>query len=222
MNQGDKMKKRIYGSLLLNAFTMISVIVCVIILSLRGPKPFRMFTNQSNIIIGIVAGIIVIFDILILLKKRDELPKWLRILKMVATTGVTLTFLVVVFYLGFVAIKEGYSYFIMFENTNLFFHLLTPISAILSFLLFERSKEINFKYTFLNMIHMVGYSIFYSINVFTHLNEDGSVNRKYDWYYFALGENWTFIFVVFGMLIITYGIGFGLWIINKKRDSIKI
>ena len=51
------MKKKIYGSLLLNIFTMISVIVCAIILTLRGPKTFRMFTTQSNIIAGIVATI---------------------------------------------------------------------------------------------------------------------------------------------------------------------
>ena len=56
------MKKKIYGSLLLNIFTMISVIVCAIILSTRGPKTFRMFTTQSNIIVGIVATIIVVFD----------------------------------------------------------------------------------------------------------------------------------------------------------------
>ena len=212
------MKKKIYGSLLLNIFTMISVIVCAIILSIRGPKTFRMFTTQSNIFVGIVATIIVVFDILILLKKRNEIPNWLKILKMISTTGVTLTFFVVVFYLGFVAIAEGYSYFILFRNTNLFFHFLTPVSAILSFILFEGRSNIKFKYTFLNMIHMVGYTIFYSINVFTHLNSDGSVNRNYDWYYFVQGENWTFIFVVFGMLIVTYGIGLGLWFINKKLD----
>lgn len=175
-----------------------------------------MFTTQSNVVSGIVAAIIVIFDILILLKKRNELPEWLKVVKMVTTTGVTLTFLVVVFYLGFVAISQGYSYFVLFRSTNLFFHFLTPVSAILSFLLFEGSNKIKYKYTFLNMIHMVGYTIFYSINVFTHLKEDGSVDRKYDWYYFVLGENWTFIFVVLGMIIITYGIGFGLWWINKK------
>ncbi len=177
-----------------------------------------MFTTQSNVVSGVVAIIIIVFDILILLKKRNELPQWLKIIKMVTTTGVTLTFLVVVFYLGFVAISEGHSYFILFRNTNLFFHFLTPVSAIISFTLFEGRNDIKFKYTFLNMIHMIGYSIFYSINVFTHLNNDGSVNRKYDWYYFVLGENWTFILVALGMLIVTYGIGLGLWWINRKVD----
>jgi hypothetical protein len=215
------MKKKVYGSLLLNLFTTISVIVCAIILSIRGPKTFRMFTTQSNIVSGIVAAIIVVFDILILLKKYNEIPNWLKIVKMIATTGVTLTFFVVVFYLGFVAVAEGYSYFILFRSTNICFCLLTPISAILSFILFEGRSNIKFKYTFFNMVHMICYAIFYTINVFTHLNSDGSVNKDYDWYYFVLGENWTYIFAVLGILIVTYGIGLVLWFTNKKLELFK-
>ena len=209
-------KKDLYCSFLLNLFTVVSVIVCMTITMIKSPQSIRMFTVQSNFISGIVALILVIFEILILLKKKSDLPTWLKKIKMVTTTGVTLTFLVVVFYLGFVAIAEGYSYFIVFRSTNICFHFLTPVSAILSFILFESTDRINFKYTFFNMIHMVSYTIFYSINVFTHLNSDGSVNRNYDWYYFVLGEKYTFIFVVLGMLLITYGIGFLLWLSNRK------
>ena len=209
-------KKNLYTSLFINTFTAISVIVCIIITIVKNPESFKMFTVQSNLICGIVALIVIAFEILIILKKKEELPLWLKITKMVSTTAVALTLLTVVFYLGFVAIAEGYSYFIMFQNTNICFHLLTPLSAIISFIFFEGTNKINFKLTFLNMTHMVIYTIFYSINVFTHLNPDGSVNRKYDWYYFVLGENYTFIFVVLGMLLFTYGIGFALWITNKK------
>ena len=211
-------KKKLYGSLALNTFTMVSVIVITIIL-ISHNDTFRMFTTQSNVISGIVALIMVIFEILIIFKKIDKLPKWLKILKMATTTGVTLTFLTVTFYLGFVAIAEGYNYFIVFRGTNVCFHFLTPVSAILSFILFEGDKDIKFKYTFLNMIHMIGYTIFYAINVFTHLNPDGSVNRKYDWYYFVLGETWTFFIVIIAMIIITYGIGFSLWILNRKMGK---
>ncbi len=209
-------KKNLYGSVALNLFTIISVIVCLIILCINNPNTFRMFTTQSNVIAGITAGIILVYEVLIILKKKDKLPDWLRIVKMVTTTAVTLTLLVVLFYLGFVAIAEGYSYFIMFRKTNICFHLLTPISAILSFILFEGGNKINFKFTFLNLIHMISYSIFYSINVFTHLTPEGKVDRKYDWYYFVLGENWTFVFVVIGVLTLTYLIGFSLWILNRK------
>ncbi len=214
---GDSMsKKNLYGSFLLNIFTVVSVIVCMTITMLRSPESIKTFTVQSNFISGIVATIIVVFEVIIILKKKGDLPHWLKIVKMVTTTAVTLTFLVVVFYLGFVAVAEGYSYFILFRSTNLCFHFLTPVSAIISFILFEGTDKIKFKLTFLNMIHMGLYTIFYAINVFTHLKPDGSVDRKYDWYYFVLGEKFTFIFVVMGMLLITYGIGFMLWLSNRK------
>ena len=111
-------KKNLYGSFLLNIFTFVSVIVCMTITMLRSPESIKMFTVQSNFISGIVATIILVFEVIIILKKKGDLPHWLKIVKMVTTTAVTLTFLVVVFYLGFVAIAEGYSYFIMFENTT--------------------------------------------------------------------------------------------------------
>lgn len=209
-------KKNLYISLFLNTFTLISVIVCIIITIMKTPESFKMFTVQSNLICGIVASIVLFFEILIIMKKKEELPTWLKITKMVSTTGVTLTLLVVVFYLGFVAVAQGYSYFIMFYDANICFHLLTPLSAIISFIFFEGTNKINFKFTFLNLIHMFLYTIFYSINVLTHLNPDGSVNRKYDWYYFVNGGNYTLIFIVIGMLLFTYGIGFCLWFTNKK------
>ena len=209
-------KKKAIGSLILNIFTFLSVLGCMIYIFINSKRPFKMFTTQSNFVAGIVAGIIIIFDILIILNKIKDLPKWLKIIKMIVTTGVTLTFLVVTLYLGFVAVAMGYSYFLVFENTNLFFHLFTPLSALFSFILFEGTTEIKKRYTLLNLLHMGCYSIFYSINVFTHLTPEGKVDRKYDWYYFIIGENWTFAIVITGMVLITFGIGFILWFMNKK------
>ena len=207
--------KKIYVSLGINAINFVAVLICSITTLVRGFSALRMFTVQSNIICGIVALIMVIFAILIILKKKDELPNWLKITKMVTSTAVGLTFFTVALYLGFVAVAEGYSYFIMFKNENIFFHFLTPVLAMISFIFFDGGKKIDFKFTFLNMTHMVLYSIFYITNVFTHL-KDGKLDGKYDWYYFVLGENWTIAFVVVGVLLVTYCIGFGLWILNKK------
>ena len=212
-------KKKLYGSLILNIFTLISVIIITIILLNKRTNTFKMFTTQSNVFSGVVSLVVIVFEILIICKKLNELPNWVKIIKMATTTGVTLTFLVVTFYLGFVAIGKGYNYFVVFRGTNVFFHFLTPISCILSFVLFEGCKDIKLKYTFLNMIHMVGYTIFYSINVLTHLKADGTADRKYDWYYFMMGEKWTFVLVVIGMMLITYGIGVLLWWINKRIDK---
>ena len=212
-----KMSKiKLIGSLVLNTFIFVSVIVVATRLAINNPASYRMFTTQSNILCGVAAGIMIVFEILILIKKKSELPLWVKTFKMVSVTGVSLTFLVVTFYLGFVAISQGYSYFILFRGNNLFFHFLTPVAGIISFILFEGTTEIKYKYTFFNMIHMICYTIFYTINVCIHLKPDGTVERTYDWYYFVVGGIGTFPFVIIAMIIFTYGIGFGLWIANKS------
>jgi len=46
---------------------------------------------------------------------------------------------------------------------------------------------------------------------------------EYDFYNFVWGENWSMLVTVSVMLIITYGISFLLWFINRKtyRDKSK-
>ena len=148
--------------------------------------------------------------------KKEKLPLWSRIVKMVTTIGVVVTCLVVVFYLSFVAVSMGYSYFVMFETYNLFFHLLTPIMAVLSFVFFERVKDIDFKYTFLNICHLVVYMIAYAINVFKNLDANVKATRKYYWYYFVTGDLWLIIPEALALLIIGYGSGWLIWYFNRK------
>ena len=111
-------KRNLYISLGLNVFNAASVIVCSIFSFLGGISSIKMFTVQSNILTGIVAIVFVVFEVLVLLKKKEKLPPWLLTLKMVTTTGVALTFFVVAFFLSFIAVAQGYSYFILFRNIN--------------------------------------------------------------------------------------------------------
>ena len=86
-------------------------------------KIFKYFTVDSNIFAGIVS---LIFLIYYLTKKNKEsiLPKPLFLLKLAATTGVTLTMMVTVFYLG---PKSDEGYFALFMNASLIMHLITPL-----------------------------------------------------------------------------------------------
>lgn len=209
-------KKDLYISLALNLINFIAVIICTIFTFKYGIEEIRMFTVESNIMCGIVAGIMVVFEVLIVLKKKEKLPKWLLTLKMVINTSVLLTFLVVALFLGFVAIAEGYSYFILFRGTNIFFHFLTPVIAVVSFVLFEKTDEIKFKYTFFNLIHMGLYTIFYVLNVKLELTFNEAIGR-YDWYYFfASGNDFISALIILAGIGFTYGIGFLMWFFNKK------
>lgn len=177
-----------------------------------GVGSMKFFTVQSNILMGIVAFLFVIFEILVINGKMREFPTWGYILKHIFTVGVVLTFLTTALFLAPTA-KTGY--FTLFKNSNLFFHFIIPILSMITFVVFEKTDKIKYKYVFAGVIPMLLYGIFYTINVFIH-TEDGVISQKYDWYGFVAGGI-SSIFIVFPiMLITTYLISFFIWKLNKK------
>lgn len=175
---------------------------------------FKFFTVDSNIFMGLVSFIFIIKEIGIIKGKEKEIPKNLYILKLAATTSVTLTFITVFGYLGFIA--EG-GVLVLLKNSNLFFHLIIPVVSIITFIFFEKTNKINFKSTFLGIIPMIIYGVIYTINVLIHLNGN-KVDPVYDFYYFVQGGIQQVFIVVPIMFIITYIISFILWKINRTRD----
>lgn len=173
------MKKRIFNicALLINfaivLFTIDSIAYNFRSDILRDPQWFgftgfkclRFFTNLSNIFVAIVAVMIIVFTIRNLIKDQYDFPKWLINLKFVATTAVTLTFVTVVLFLSPLFAINGHGYFSLFMHNNFFLHFLTPVLAIISFVLFERKEPINFRTTFFAIIPTFVYGIVYIIMV---------------------------------------------------------
>ena len=56
---------------------------------------FKFFTVDSNLLMGIVSLIFIIYEVWILKNKKEDIPKNICILKLMATTAVALTFFVV-------------------------------------------------------------------------------------------------------------------------------
>lgn len=178
---------------------------------------FRFFTVDSNIFIGITSLIFAIQEIQLLKGKINEIPIKTYILKLMATTGVGLTFFVVFAYLGPIS-KDGILSMLM--NSNLFFHLIIPVLSMLNFTIFEKTNKIQLKYTFCGIIPTVLYGIYYLANVFIHM-ENGKVSPIYDWYWFVQNGVWTAIIVVPMLFTITYIISLILWKINKRSNKVK-
>lgn len=174
----------------------------------------RFFTVQSNILMGIIALFFAVLEIKLLKGKIEEISTKAYVLKLMATTAVGLTFLVVFAYLG--PITE-YGIIAMIMNSNLFFHLITPLLSMICFAAFERTNKVKFKYTFLGIIPTFLYAIYYMINIFVHM-ENGKVSPVYDWYWFVQNGVWTAIIVVPLIFFITYLITLLLWRINKKKE----
>ncbi len=176
---------------------------------------FRFFTVDSNLFMGITALVFATAEIKLLKGKTNEISLKLYILKLMATTGVGLTFLIVFGYLGQIA-DGGIPSMIM--NSNLFFHLLIPVISMINFAIFERTDKIKFRYAILGITPAALYAIYYLINVLIHI-EDGRVSPLYDWYWFVQGGLWQIVIVMPLILGITYIISLTLWGINKKRTN---
>ena len=162
---------------------------------------------------GISALLFAISEYKVITKREKNISKKMYIFKLIATTGVMLTFLVTALYLAPIVVKDFWR---LFKNSNLFYHLVIPILSFIAFVFFEHT-DIERKYTLWGIIPIFIYAIFYVGNILLHL-ENGKVLPNYDWYFFAQGSLMTTIVVFILMHIITYVICLIIWFINKKVE----
>lgn len=215
-----KQKTSFIINLLIFVFTLFATITMIIgfefmgevkILSSTNFHAFKYFTVDSNVFAGIVSLIYLIYLIKLAKGKISEIPLFLKYLKLAATAGVTLTMMVTVFYL---APSSTTTYFAYFVNSNFFMHFLTPVLCIVTFIFLEPA-EFSFKETFIGVIPMIVYAMFYIPNILLHL-ENGNPTRTYDWYGFLDGGLQTIWFVIPLIMTITWLFSLGLWALNKK------
>ena len=172
----------------------------------------RYFTVQSNVLAGIVALLYLVFY----LKNKSadkKVPLPVNILKYVATVDLTITFLVVALFLGFIA-PDGY--FSVYTNANFFFHLIIPLLNVVSFVYFEPFYLNKKVLTLFGIVHLFLYSVFYQIVALSHF-ENGKVDIKYDWYAFA--QNGVIVALLFAVVLLAIGYltAFAFWKIKIKR-----
>lgn len=103
-----------------------------------GPNMFKFFTEDSNLLAGISCLIVSIY-LVVSLVKGTELPKWVQLLKYIATGALTLTIITVVLVLAPAAASSkgglgASELFYLTFDSNKFTHLLCPIFAIAAFL----------------------------------------------------------------------------------------
>ena len=179
------------------------------LLEVSNIEMFKFYTVDSNILIGIISLIFAIYEIRIMRGKIKEMPTYMYNLKLVGTSGILLTFIVTACFLA-----PMYGFYAMYNNNNLFFHLIVPILSIVTYVCFENYDN-KYKYAFIGMIPMVLYSIFYTINVLTHL-ENGKPTYTYDFYGFLQGNINNVFIVIPVMFIVSYLISVLIIFLNKK------
>lgn len=183
------------------------------LLDSNGFEAFKYYTVDSNIIVGIASLIMVIYETLFLKNKIKEIPKYVYVLKYIGVVGVSLTFIVTMFYLAPIF---GKNFLFLYMNTNLFFHLIVPVLAVISYVKYEKNK-LEYKYTFITLSSVIIYSIFYITNILLHLDKNGNVMKEYDWYSFVLKGMSSIFIVPIIIFLISYLISYVIYRLNKKN-----
>ena len=217
--------KRIKISLILNIVNALFVTFAVIamtsgfhfmsddtILELASLSAFQFFTFDSNLLLGIVTVMFIAYEIMLIKGKIEKIPRYAYLLKFVSTVAVGLTMFTVVILL---APQTTKGYFSLFLNANLFFHLICPLVAIISFCFFEKQNDIKFKECVYGLIPTLLYGIYYTINVAIYM-ENGVVAFEHDWYGFAKGGAIGIALSVIMMFSGTYLISLLVYFLNKK------
>ncbi len=170
---------------------------------------FKFYTVDSNILAGIISLVCIIFEIKLMKGKIKEIPKIIYNLKLMATAGITLTFIVTAIFLA-----PMYGFYAMYNNTNLFFHLFVPVLSMITFICFENYDN-KYKYAFYGMIPMMIYSVYYTTNILLHL-ENGKPTIEYDFYWFLQGNVNNIYFVIPILYLVAYLISILTIFLNKK------
>ncbi|MCR5612037.1 MAG: hypothetical protein K6F68_09465 [Clostridiales bacterium] len=171
-------------------------------MKVRNEKCFEYFTVDSNILAAITSAVMIVFNIMSFSKGGFAAPMWALVFKLVGATAVGLTFLVVVTMLAPFAEK---GFFSLFEGSSFFMHFLTPVLAMLSFVLFEGGMRIGFINILFALIPTIIYAVVYFIMVLIVGEEKGGWN---DFYGFNKGGKWYITApVIIGMTAL---ISFGL------------
>lgn len=189
-------------SIVVNALIVVFTVFCLVYIltgkhsGSSGITTFRYFTTLSNLLSAVTCLPMLYCGILSLQKGEWTAPLWVVEFKFVGTISVTVTFLTVMFFLG---PTQGYKR--MLADTGLFYHLIGPVLALVSFIVLENVQTLTFAQGLMGMLPVLVYGVVYFCQVIVL----GEANNGWpDFYGFNMGGKW-YISVV-AMLIANFAI----------------
>ena len=162
------------------------------LLSSSGFTSLKYFTVLSNLLEAFAC-------ILLVLNHRRA-----HLFKYIAATSVSLTFLVVMVFLGPI-----FGYPFMFKGTNFWFHLVIPVLSVFEFITLNQQTFTRKENTFV-VLPMLIYGIGYVVNIVVNGLEGN------DWYAFMLWGYPVGILIFIIICSLTYLIGYILRDLNRR------
>lgn len=207
------MDKRRTAGIAVNLLLFVITAACVLsffltaapegaILNNRGMRAFRFYTTDSNILCA-AGGLLT--AVCMLRKKNGALPRWVTLVKFAGTAAVTVTLLVVFFFLSLIV---G-GILPLLRGANLYLHLVVPLLALLSLFFLDPQPEppLRFSESLSCALTVIVYGTVYFIQV---------VVRKAwpDFYAFNRGGLWPVTAAV--MLVFSVLLGLALRYVMRK------
>lgn len=183
-----------------------------VLFSEKGISMFRYYTVDANFFTAAACIVCAPLEIKAYKKEHYELPAWAVMFKFTGIVCLTLTFLVVVFFLmPMFGVKK------MTEGSNVFMHFVIPVWCILTFCLSGQGKLVKKAFIPLSLIPTFLYGIAYLVPILGSGPGNVVPSKHADWYGFAqVGP--VLLAPVFLLLIaITYGIARGVWKMSGGR-----
>lgn len=159
-------------------------------MKVKAERCFRYFTVDSNVLAALASAVMVYFNIRTLASGDLSVPAWATVFKFTGAAAVALTFFVVIFMLAPFS-KDGF--FSLYEGTGFIMHLVTPVLAMLSFILFDGGERLSYLTILIAVIPTMIYAVVYFYMVMIKGEGNGGwedfygFNKGGKWYLFAPG-----------------------------------
>ena len=143
------------------AVFILSTVGNYIAYSRNGNNTFYYYTQLSNIFLA-VASLIYAFFLFKELKDKDyRMPQFIRIIKYMATSIITVTFFIVMTVLAPMALPDGIdaAIHVIVGGSCLYQHLFSPVLSIASFIFLEGNEKYTVKDNILAIIPTLAYAI---------------------------------------------------------------
>jgi len=157
----------------------------------------RFFTCQSNLLCAGACLLTAVSGM------AGEVPEWIWLLKYAGTAAVTVTMLTVFLFLA-PSVGQGWAKVLLTgKPSDLFMHLITPVMALFSFLVFEK-RGMGFGQALWGMLPVILYGILYVYKTLFAAPE----KRWEDFYGFNRGGKWpvSMVCMLTGTFLICMGL----------------
>ncbi|MBQ2688684.1 MAG: hypothetical protein IJG05_01270 [Solobacterium sp.] len=161
-----------------------------------GLRSLKYFTVDSNLLMGIAALILLLEDLAVLRRRKNEVSAGAVRICYAGTVSVMLTFLVTVLFL-----TRIYGLWVLLVGANFWMHLVVPLLSAYLFAAYVHDRRLDRHDTAVSLIPLALYAVYYVGMILRYGLED----PRTDWYFFGFAGIQTLPFVLLIIFLVTLG-----------------